>query len=455
MSKKLILVLVLGLFFFKFNLVQAGVIINEFVPYGATEWVELLNTTNSDIPLDGWSLVDAANHIKSLTPLGSISAHGIVVYEYNAASSGWLNNDADSIELRDAALEPKDKVSYGTTDLAVPSTGKSAALISGDWQTNQEPTKDTANLSSSNNGDSNDSTEDEFSSDTITPASVADTKPVSSKIKTEISVRNIAYVGIPLAFQGKVMQGKQLFRGRYFWNFGDGDFREVKIINTDKFTHTYFYPGDYDVVLDYYPNFFADTPAASQKITVKVVPAGVSISRTGDEKDFFVELTNNSNYNADISNWKITSSAKSFTIPRNTIMTPKKQMIISSRITGFSVADRGTLKLLSPVGEAMSDYSFSVKPVKVTYNSDVGRPNSGRPTSDLTPSSGQPPEEYLPAGAFGSGVSGEDTSPYSPLFIPIASVVLISAGAGSVYFIRRKKAVPSSEIGADFEILDE
>ncbi|KKT00183.1 MAG: hypothetical protein UV77_C0006G0050 [Candidatus Nomurabacteria bacterium GW2011_GWA1_43_17] len=374
MSKKLILVLVLGLFFFKFNLVQAGVIINEFVPYGATEWVELLNTTNSDIPLDGWSLVDAANHIKSLTPLGSISAHGIVVYEYNAASSGWLNNDADSIELRDAALEPKDKVSYGTTDLAVPSTGKSAALISGDWQTNQEPTKDTANLSSSNNGDSNDSTEDEFSSDTITPASVADTKPVSSKIKTEISVRNIAYVGIPLAFQGKVMQGKQLFRGRYFWNFGDGDFREVKIINTDKFTHTYFYPGDYDVVLDYYPNFFADTPAASQKITVKVVPAGVSISRTGDEKDFFVELTNNSNYNADISNWKITSSAKSFTIPRNTIMTPKKQMIISSRITGFSVADRGTLKLLSPVGEAMSDYSFSVKPVKVTYNKPVFAP---------------------------------------------------------------------------------
>ena len=86
---------------------------------------------------------------------------------------------------------------------------------------------------------------------------------------------------------------------------------------------------------------------------------------------------------------------------------------------------------------------------------DVGRPNSGRPTSELTPSSGQPPEEYLPAGAFGSGVSGEDTSPYSPLFIPIASVVLISAGAGSVYFIRRKKAVPSSEIGADFEILDE
>src|SRR3989344_7054360 len=394
MSKKLILVLVLGLFFFKFNLDQAGVIINEFVPYGATEWVELLNTTNSDIPLDGWSLVDAANHIKSLTPLGSISAHGIVVYEYNAASSGWLNNDADSIELRDAASEPKDKVSYGTTDWAVPSTGKSAALISGDWQTNQKPTKGTANLSSSNNSDSNDSTEDESSSDTITPAGVADAKPVSSKIKTEISVHNIAYVDIPLALEGKAMQDeRQLYHGRFFWNFGDGDFREVKVTNTDKFTHTYFYPGDYDVILDYYPNFFADTPAASQKITVKVVKASVSISQVGNEKDFFIELTNNDSNAADISNWTILSATKIFKIPRNTVLAPKKKIIISPKITGFTIADRSTLKLVGPAGEAVFDFSSRTKPVKVTYNSDVGRPNSGRPTSESASSSERIPRE--------------------------------------------------------------
>jgi len=128
--------------FFVFNTAQAAtqgdVIINEFVPNETTEWVELLNTTNADISLTGWSLVDAANHIKSLSSLGTIAAYGIVVFEYDASVTGWLNNDADTITLLDNTNAPIHSVNYASA----PASGQSASLGSDHttW-TNGTPTK--------------------------------------------------------------------------------------------------------------------------------------------------------------------------------------------------------------------------------------------------------------------------------------------------------------------------
>ncbi|MFA6520648.1 MAG: peptidoglycan-binding protein [Candidatus Paceibacterota bacterium] len=129
LSFSLGLVVVLGGFFVAnttraLDLPPPAVIINEFVPYGDTEWVELLNTTNDDIPLTDWYLVDTADHVKLLTSLGSIPAHGIVVYEYDASVTGWLNNDADTITLLDNNNTPIHSTSYATP----PGAGQSAAL---------------------------------------------------------------------------------------------------------------------------------------------------------------------------------------------------------------------------------------------------------------------------------------------------------------------------------------
>src|SRR3989344_134357 len=110
---------------------SGGIIINEFSSASDPEWVELLNTTESPVSLDGWTIKDIANDPKSLSDLGTIPAHGIVVFEN---PSGWLNNDPDPIEtitLFDDVGTPIHSVSYGDgeVDVSAPDDGESAYLL--------------------------------------------------------------------------------------------------------------------------------------------------------------------------------------------------------------------------------------------------------------------------------------------------------------------------------------
>ena len=88
-----------------------SVVISEFVPKptSGVEWVELMNTTDSDIDLAGYSLKDVSNPAKPLS--GEIPAHGLFVY----TDSTWLNQNEDNLTL----IGPGDvqimSVSYGTT----------------------------------------------------------------------------------------------------------------------------------------------------------------------------------------------------------------------------------------------------------------------------------------------------------------------------------------------------
>ena len=90
-----------------------------------------------------------------------------------------------------------------------------------------------------------------------------------------------------------------------------------------------------------------------------MVTTTVVISKVGDEKDFFVELTNNANSDIDISNWFLKSNGKTFVLPKNSIILSKKQMTISGKITNFNLNDKYGLKLFSGSNELIYDYNFS------------------------------------------------------------------------------------------------
>lgn len=192
--------------------------------------------------------------------------------------------------------------------------GKSGALINGQWQVNQEPTKNILNPSSASieTSDNENTSSGVSSPNKIIPESKSQT--ATQEIKVEITVGSVAFVGVPFSVEGKVFgtQGEQIFTGKYYWNFGDGDFRETKVINIDKFKHTYFYPGSYVVLLNHYPDIFTDTPDATEKFTIKVVNPEIYISSVGNEKDFFVEIANNNDYDADLSGWFLLSNQRSF-----------------------------------------------------------------------------------------------------------------------------------------------
>jgi len=86
------------------------VVISEFSPVSGGEWVELSNTTSSpiDLNVDGYKLVDSANHVKPL--LGVIPANGLLVFGYLE----WLNNTGDVLTLLVGdANTPVMSVSYG------------------------------------------------------------------------------------------------------------------------------------------------------------------------------------------------------------------------------------------------------------------------------------------------------------------------------------------------------
>lgn len=271
------------------------------------------------------------------------------------------------------------------------------------------------------------------------------------QIKTQITGKTLGFVNLPLSLDAITLglSGEQLRYGKYFWNFGDGDSREINLADSQPFSHTYFYPGDYIVSLDYFSNpyIYKDIPDSSSQITIKIIPADISISKVGDEKDFFIELTNNTNYSADISNWILASDTKNFTIPRNTILASKKKLIISPKITNFSITDKNTLKLMN--SEKGMVFSFSQEPFsqepflrKVVKENTQARLLNGQGPS--LNSEIEIPPDNLSASAISSDViKNNSNNSYLPVLM---SIVFIGASAGAAYFIRRKKLFPKLEV---------
>jgi len=84
------------------------------------------------------------------------------------------------------------------------------------------------------------------------------------------------------------------------------------------------------VSVEYFTNYYSTTPDAVDKMIIKVIPANILISKIGDEKDFFVEISNDTNYDSNLSNWALLGNEKSFIFPKNTILKSKAkaQLII-------------------------------------------------------------------------------------------------------------------------------
>lgn len=106
-----------------------AVAINEimYIPLsGEPEWVELVNTTASEINLKAWQLTDLSD--EALLPDGTLDPHGYVVVTDDSlgGSNGWpqdisiiivpalptLNNDGDKVSLLDPDAGIIDEVDY-------------------------------------------------------------------------------------------------------------------------------------------------------------------------------------------------------------------------------------------------------------------------------------------------------------------------------------------------------
>ncbi|HET8581020.1 MAG TPA: lamin tail domain-containing protein [Candidatus Paceibacterota bacterium] len=129
------------------------VVINEFSSdNGSSDWVELYNTTASDIDLSSWTLKDIAGNSFTLSA-SSIPAHGFVT----ADASNKLNDDGDEIILADGTATTINAVAYGSASTSTidydyaptPATSQSAYRTTdggSTWGLTDTPTKDASNV---------------------------------------------------------------------------------------------------------------------------------------------------------------------------------------------------------------------------------------------------------------------------------------------------------------------
>lgn len=485
MLKKIILSSFLIVFLSPFKIVFASPSINEIM-YDLDgpdiDWVEIYNGDNSDIDLSTLKLFignssSTSNHGINFSSGNTIlhsGEYGVIVASSTISnflnkwgsvaniftSSFSLPNETAKVEINNGdKTQPISSVVYNSLQGAK-EDGNSLQLVNGSW-VSATPTPGLQNSdsfvavdNSSNSNENQENTITTSSSSSSVKKNTTESKNTAiatPKMKAQIIAKSSAYVGIPFVFKGIVLglDGEQVHRGRYFWNFGDGDFREIKVMNSDKFSHIFFYPGEYNVIFEYYKDDVSDIPDVSQKITIKVVSADIFISKVGDEKDFFVELFNNTIYDADISGWIISSDKKIFIIPKNTIIGPRKKIIISPKITNFSILDKNTLKVETPQGEVVSKYLFTNI---LDKNLNINKNNT-----NISPKKEFFSEKDLTLDKINlATVSSDDISTKkSGIFsIEIIFLIFIIVSSVLVYFVRQKENFFAKN-DENFEILDE
>ncbi|MEK7060045.1 MAG: lamin tail domain-containing protein [Patescibacteria group bacterium] len=483
--KKIIIGLTIATLFFVFKLAHAGVFINEVqLNPTAERFIELFNQSNSEVDLTNWYIQRKTSTGSSFSSLVSktnfenkkINANGYFVISRNAIekSDVVLSNltltESNIIQIKNANGEVVDKICWGDINdcsepkISNPTEGQSAQRNQNNLLIIGAPTPGAQNYISTavpqSSGNSSISGTGSSSAQNTTDSKI---KIIEiPKIKTKILVKTLAFVGASIEFSASTTgySNELLNYGKYFWNFGDGDSKETKASDTEKFAHTFLYEGEYTVALEYYQNYYSENPDASDKIIIKIVPADILISKIGDEKDFFVEISNNTDYDADLSKWILSSSQKSFTLPKNMILESKKKIILSPKITGLSILDKDTLKLLNPQWETVFDYSASLKPVEVLAKKSV-KVSTAISTAMKPPLDGFTAKfvnEQIPSDNLEAAVVKSDTNTgtESNLMYGIGLFAFLGLSTSAAYFVRvRSRKAVVGPTGSDFEILDE
>ena len=387
MSHKFKLVLlVVGFFVFVPFSASAQVLINEIM-YDSDgsdiDWIEVYNDTEEAINLTSYKLLisnSTSNHsIKEYSNGTELKSGEYAVIVVNSQISAYLDYFGNLGKIFTASFSlpnvtedqiatvqinkgdktsPIDSVSYEMI-LGANGDGNSLQLLEGDWKSSS-PTPNEKNSfveGSANQDDDTDGNPKSESKDISTEKK----KPI---VKAKIFTKAVTFAGEPTNFLGAVTENSKVstYKGSYHWNLGDGA-ENLEYKYPRDFKHIYYYPGEYAVLLDYFPNVFTDKPDYSERMIVKVLPIEVTIAEagardsilvdklTGTVKDFGVKIFNNSIEEIDISGWQLVANQKAFIFPKSTMLLSKKSITISSRLTGFTLSNNTEIMLYSSTGD--------------------------------------------------------------------------------------------------------
>lgn len=437
--------IILSIVFFSwFGIVHANVLINE-IEINPTEerFIELYNTSSSPVDLTKWYIQrktatgSTFGSLVSKTYFEGISIlpNGYLVISKNLMSSSDIIVDnltlteSNEIQIKNSSQEVVDKISWESI-----SEGRSIQRTSSGDFIVSSPTPGREN----NNQKSN-INEDTFN---ISSQEIVEDDSISSnqtprKIIPKIITSKVVFAGSPFEISSLITtnKGETLAVGRFKWNFGDGGAMEDKGMN--KFNHTYFYPGEYVITLNYKENTSFENSSVNDRVTIKVIPAEIIVSSIGTKDDSFIEIENKSSYEMDLSSWNITAGTHYFIIPLGTIILPHTKMKLSPWVTGFKFGDLYSITVRNKSNAITAEYPIQKvvipKKIRVGTTKNTSTSNIGEPKKDETEIINL---NDLGASAIDAPSSSSSTSGYSYLGL---GVVIILGMASIIVFRRRNK----------------
>jgi hypothetical protein len=483
---------------FLLSLVQtsfASVVINE-VQLSPTDsrFIELHNTSNSSIDLTGYylqrktatgssfsSLVSSTNfENKSIPSKGYFLISRSSMTGADIIISNLTLTESNTIQLKNPEGEVVDKICWGTASdcsslkTENPPEGKSIQRTGNNLfigtPTPKIINQNTTNTENDTNTNNEISIDEESTNNILSNA--LDSKVVVNNKKPSLKIlaKNSGFVGIPIELEARIEGVEfQNMYGKYVWNFGDGSALEIKGYDNKKFTHAYYYAGDYLVNVEYFNNPHQTYPDYTSRFNLRIIPANILISSVGDEGNFFIEITNTSSLDVDISSWALLGNNKVFTFPGSTNLLSMKKIILSPRITNFNFEDRNFLELLDKNGTLIFSYKnlLNQKQISVPENKIVKQKNTTTKISqnnslhDIGPEYFEAYHEELLENQDLTGaviLSASDVQERNNFMYIILFIFLIICATLSVYFLRRnrkEKEKNNDEDLEDFEILDE
>jgi hypothetical protein len=148
--------------------------------------------------------------------------------------------------------------------------------------------------------------------------------------------------GSPVSFQATIKKNTAANSGVTFsWSYGDGNVGEGALVS-----HMYKYPGEYAVVL----NAKSGNNFAISRFKVKVLEPKITLM----DNDGYVEVVNESLYEVNLFNWKITRKDKAFVFQPDTIILPKSKILIDHTLFKMRGEQEEGLVLKNFLGQEVS-----------------------------------------------------------------------------------------------------
>lgn len=360
------------------------------------EWVEIYNTGSSDVNLLGWRIFegDKNGRIREFAG-GTVLSSGYyaiiadkpdVFISENGQNFGAilldgafsLKNTGEELILRNSELIDIYGVFYNTS-LGGDGDGNSLQKTNTGWVAKTP----TPGLSHDNSQEVELSvsteTEESLSSDTHT-AQEKNTSVTAFTVEPQVFAyagpqKRIVVAGGRTRFEGRAFGVKKepLENVRFLWTFGDGG-----QVEGERVAHRFIYPGEYVVVLNASSGWFS----GNYRVIVTAVPADLSIKNATSK---YIEISNNTKYELDLSSWMLRVGDNTFVLPKRTYIMPKRSVKFSRETTGLSAQNISAVSFLYPngaiavIGKQNEILTIDEKNVNITQNVFAQKPEKEKP----------------------------------------------------------------------------